>query len=320
MSTNTLARIGLFVGGAALALSCFAANTSSSALDAAQTGDFWGAETILSANQIYGNDAAAAFTQGMIQQYNDCKDSGRSLPSALYFYNLSAKLLTYAPSTDPRVSGPTIAAQIKLVEEELRQRAPKPIADAVIAQSRRGGGVGTIACTNDATRAAYSAAYRAFDEKVKADAAAERARQQQIHASDSVYDDRCLAVFDDSFQFAVRWELRDVGFGIKTDMPKPVTKSLRHCLRLEISGPTVDGVANKVKDCVVQALAVAVVAGAVTEYASAGTTGGSAGFSAAVASLQVSIPACLSLQSVAQDVIDNLQITVRNESHWTDWS
>ena len=116
-----------------------------------------------------------------------------------------------------------------------------------------------------------------------------------------------IAIYDDSWQTKVEWELQNIVFGIKTKVPVPFTRALRHELFLVVDGP--DNVGDGVKNCISQAAGAGLIAAIASAYVGAGIGAIEAGKAAFIAS----VTACLG------DLANQVTVTLDDRSHWTDW-
>lgn len=293
----------------------------SESLDAIERGDYWTARLQLSTYHDRRN-SAFYLAEGLIQHHNDCKDGGPNLIAAFSAYWRALQYFERETPTDARVTREVIENQIQSVEKDIRASLPKPIADSVL-QGAKSNFPAARACEDEIVRQRAKAAWDALlaEQRAQERRLAEQKRQQE--ANHITYEQRCLAIFDDSFQFATQWHIQEVKVLGKTvtksKFPTLMKKALRHCLHLEVRGPTAEGVVEKVKACVEEVAAGAVVAGVAAEYASAGASGGSGGIAAALATLKIGIPACLSLKAIRNDIVSQITVRLDNRSHWTDW-
>jgi hypothetical protein len=120
-------------------------------------------------------------------------------------------------------------------------------------------------------------------------------------------DDR-IAVYDDSWQTKVEWEIRDIGLGIRTKVPITYKRALRHELFIVSDGP--DHAVDRVKHCLTQSAAVGLVAAIASAYLGVGI----GATEAASAAFMASVTACLG------DLAREVSVILDDRSHWTDWS
>lgn len=120
--------------------------------------------------------------------------------------------------------------------------------------------------------------------------------------------DERIAVFDDSWQMTVEWEVRDIGFGIRTKVPITYKRALRHELFMVSDGP--DHAVDRVKHCITQSAGVGLIAAIASAYLGVGIGGTEAAYAAFMASLT----ACLG------DLGKEVSVILDDRSHWTEWS
>lgn len=117
-----------------------------------------------------------------------------------------------------------------------------------------------------------------------------------------------VAVYDDSWQLKVEWEVRNIGLGIHTKVPITYKRALRHELFLIADGP--EHAADRVKHCITQSAGAGLIAAIAGAYVGVGI----GGIEAAQAAFMASATACLG------DLAKEVSIKLDDRSHWTDWA
>ena len=120
-----------------------------------------------------------------------------------------------------------------------------------------------------------------------------------------------LATYKDSLQHKVEWEDKDLGWGIKTRLPRLYQRELEHNLMVTVTGPT--GLENQAKECLNAAAAAGLIAAVAAAFVGAGLGALGVGGKAFIDS----VAACLTAK--AAGVAGQIEVKLDDQSHWTDW-